>query len=108
MQKLAVLMLATLLGGCAFPGVYKINVQQGSILSEEELSRLEQGMSRQQVHAAIGSPIMLNPVDPTREYYPYTFQRGGGDLQQQRVIVYYEDDRYSHYEAQLLEETPVY
>ncbi|WP_166263246.1 outer membrane protein assembly factor BamE [Marinobacter caseinilyticus] len=109
MQKLAALLLTTLMmAGCAFPGVYKINVQQGNILSEEELTQLEKGMSRQQVQSVLGSPIMLNPVDPTREYYVYTFQRGGGDIKEQRVIVYYENERFSHYEANLLEETPAY
>jgi outer membrane protein assembly factor BamE len=51
---------------------------------------------------------MLNPVDRSREYYVYTFQRRGGDIEEQRIIVYYDGDRYSHYEAQLLEETPAY
>ena len=108
MQKLAALMLVTLLTGCAFPGVYKINVQQGNILSEEELTQLESGMTREQVHSVLGSPIMLNPVDPSREYYIYTFQESGGEIKEQRVIVYYEADRFDHYEAQLLEETPAY
>lgn len=108
MQKLAALIITLIISGCAFPGVYKINVQQGNILSEKELTQLSEGMSRSQVHSVLGSPIMLNPVDPSREYYIYTFQRRGGDIEEQRVIVYYEGDRFSHYEAQLLEETPAY
>ena len=51
---------------------------------------------------------MLNPVDPSREYFVYTFQRRGNDIEEQRIIVYYENDQLSHYEAQLLEETPAY
>lgn len=109
MQKLAALLLITVvMAGCAFPGVYKINVQQGNILTEKELTQLEKGMTRQQVRSVLGSPIMLNPVDPSREYYIYTFQRRGGDIKEQRVIVYYQNDSFSHYEAQLLEETPAY
>lgn len=108
MQKLAALIITLIISGCAFPGVYKINVQQGNILSEKELTQLSEGMSRSQVHSVLGSPIMLNPVDPSREYHIYTFQRRGGDIEEQRVIVYYEGDRFSHYEAQLLEETPAY
>lgn len=108
MQKLAALILTLIISGCAFPGVYKINVQQGNILSEKELTQLSEGMPRSQVHSVLGTPIMLNPVDLSREYYIYTFQRRGGDIEEQRVIVYYEDDRFSHYEAQLLEETPAY
>ncbi|MBO6849076.1 MAG: outer membrane protein assembly factor BamE [Marinobacter sp.] len=108
MQKLTALILTLIMTGCAFPGVYKINVQQGNILTDEELTSLSEGMSRSQVHSVLGSPLMLNPVDPSREYYIYTFQRRGGDIEEQRVIVYYDNNQFSHYEAQLLEETPAY
>jgi outer membrane protein assembly factor BamE len=108
MQKLIALILTLFLAGCAFPGVYKINVQQGNIVTEKELTALTEGMPRSQVHAVMGTPLMLNPVDTSQEYYVYTFQRAGGDIEEQRIIVYYDDDRFSHYEAQLLEETPAY
>ena len=108
MQKLTALILTLILSGCVFPGVYKINVQQGNILTDEELTSLSGGMSRSQVHSVLGTPLLLNPVDPSREYYIYTFQRRGGDIKEQRVIVYYDNDQFSHYEAQLLEETPAY
>lgn len=108
MQKLTALILTLVLSGCAFPGVYKINVQQGNIVTDEELTKLNEGMPRSQVQALLGSPLMLNPVDDSREYYVYTFQRRGGDIKEQRIIVHYNDDLFSHYEAQLLEETPAY
>ena len=72
------------------------------------VTELSEGMPRSQVHALLGSPLMLNPVDPSREYYVYTFQRRGNEIEEQRIIVYYENDQLSHYEAQLLEETPAY
>lgn len=112
MQKLKApflaLALAAITAGCAFPGVYKINVQQGNILTEEELESLKVGMSRSQVHSVLGTPIADNPVDDSRDYYIYTFQRGGGDIREQKVVVHYDDNRYSRYEADLLEDTPAY
>lgn len=51
---------------------------------------------------------MTNPADPSREYYVYTFQRRGGEIKEQRVIVYYDNEQYSYYEAQLLDKTPAY
>jgi outer membrane protein assembly factor BamE len=108
MQKLTALVLTLLIAGCAFPGVYKINVQQGNIVTDEELTALSEGMTRRQVQSVLGTPLMVNPVDLSREYYVYTFQRGGGDIKEQRVIIYYDNEQFSHYEAQLLEETPAY
>jgi outer membrane protein assembly factor BamE len=108
MQKLTALILSLVLAGCAFPGVYKINVQQGNIVTNEELTSLTPGMPRSQVHAVLGTPLLLNPVDDSREYYVYTLQRAGGDIEEQRIVIYYEGDSFSHYEAQLLEDTPAY
>ncbi|WP_336365838.1 outer membrane protein assembly factor BamE [Marinobacter sp. C2H3] len=112
MQKLPTLplafLLAFLLSGCIFPGVYKINVQQGNIVTDEELTSLKEGMPRSQVHALLGTPLLINPVDPSREYYTYTFQRSGGEIKEQRIIVYYDGDQFASYEAQLMDDTPAY
>src|SRR5690554_5312962 len=110
MQKLTAIVLISILSlaGCAFPGVYKINVQQGNIVTDKELTSLSQGMPRSQVHAVLGTPLMLNPVDPSREYYVYTFQRRVGDIEEQRIIGYYNEDAFSNYEAQLLSESHAY
>lgn len=108
MQKLMVLTFLLALAGCSFPGVYKIDVQQGNILPKEELEQLTPGMTRAQVHSILGSPAMLNPVETDEEYYIYTFQRRGGDISKQRVIVYYDGDAYTRYDAHLLPETPAY
>ncbi|MBR9871542.1 MAG: outer membrane protein assembly factor BamE [Gammaproteobacteria bacterium] len=110
MQKLTAIVLISIisLAGCVFPGVYKINVQQGNIVTDEELSSLSEGMQRSQVHALLGTPLLLNPVDPSQEYYIYTFQRRGGDIEEQRIVVHYDGDTYRSHEAKLLEETPAY
>jgi len=108
MQKLTALILTFVLSACSFPGVYKINVQQGNIVTNEELSALTEGMSRNQVHAIMGTPLVQNPVDPNRDYYIYTFQTAGGKIKEQQIVVYYHDDMFISYEAQLLKETPAY
>lgn len=108
MKAILALSLALLMTGCVFPGVYRIDVQQGNILDEEDLARLESGMTRSDVRDTLGSPIMRNPVDDSREYYVYTYQEGGGEIREQKVVVYFEGDQYSHYEANLMEETPAY
>ncbi|MBB5319894.1 outer membrane protein assembly factor BamE [Marinobacter oulmenensis] len=110
MQKLTAIVLISILSlaGCAFPGVYKINVQQGNIVTDEELGQLSEGMPRSQVHAILGTPLTIDPIDPTRDYYVYTFQRRGGDIEEQRIVINYDDDQYTGHEAKLLEETPAY
>lgn len=109
MQKLLPLLLVTLLSGCVFPGVYKINVQQGNIVTDEELASLEPGMTRSQVHSVLGTPMMLHPTDERREYYVYTFQREGGDIKEQQIVVHYDaEGRFTRAESRLLDDTPAY
>jgi len=108
MQKLLMLILVSTLAGCIFPGVYKINVQQGNILDHEQLAQLNKGMSREEVRSILGTPVLYNPVQSSRDYYIYTFQESGGDIKEQRVIVYYDAAGFDHYEAQLLDKNPVY
>lgn len=103
---LMTLMLA--LAGCAFPGVYKINVQQGNIVTEEDLASISEGMTRSQVRSVLGTPMVRNPVDDAKDYYIYTFQRQGGEIREQKVIIHYADGRFTHHEADMLDETPAY
>lgn len=110
MQKLTAIVFISILflSGCSFPGVYKINVQQGNIVTDAELAELSEGMPRSQVHAILGTPLVLNPVNPSKDYYVYTFQRRGGEIEEQRIVVHYDNNNYSHHQAELLEETPAY
>ncbi|MBZ2169027.1 outer membrane protein assembly factor BamE [Marinobacter sp. F4216] len=109
MQKLISFILIFMMAGCSFPGVYKINVQQGNIVTEEEISQLAEGMPRRQVHAVLGTPLLINPTDMSREYFVYTFQREGGDIRKQQVVVHYNsDNQLARYETELLAETPAY
>ncbi|MCH8499121.1 MAG: outer membrane protein assembly factor BamE [Marinobacter sp.] len=108
MRVIAILLLSMSLAACSFPGVFKINVQQGSIVTERDLAKLEPGMSRSQVHSALGSPLVINPVNDSRDYYIYTFQRGGGEIREQRIIVFYDGDTYTHHDAVMLDEVRAY
>jgi len=104
------LFLALLLSlqGCFFPGVYKINIQQGNIITQEMLKKLKPGMTRRQVHFVLGNPVLKNTFDDKIEHYIYTYQKAGGDDVQQTVTIYYDKDSYLRYEGDLLSENPAY
>ncbi|MBC7193350.1 outer membrane protein assembly factor BamE [Marinobacter sp.] len=104
----AALSLLLTLAGCAFPGVYKINVQQGNIVTREDLASLSEGLTRSQVRSVLGTPMVTNPVDDEKDYYIYTFQKQGGEIREQKVVIYYADGQFTHYQADMLEKTPAY
>lgn len=57
----------TSLTGCGFvgfPGVYRINVEQGNIIDQEKVDKLKIGMSRRQVRFILGTPLVEDSFNP--------------------------------------------
>lgn len=93
---------------CSFPGVYKINVQQGNIVTQEMLDELRTGMTKRQVHFVLGTPIAKNIFSHDYESYIYTYLPAEGEATKQVINVYYQNGQYTHHEGQPIEEHPAY
>lgn len=105
---LANALIALTISACSFPGVYKINVQQGNIVTQEMLDQLSPGMTRAQVHFVLGNPVVENVFSDQQEVYLYSYQKAGGDTKRQKITVYYEGDTMLRYEGKVLDEHPAY
>lgn len=79
------------LAGCSFPGVFRLDIQQGNIVEDEDLAQVEPGMSRAQVHYVLGTPLSVDTFDPNIEDYVYTLQLDGGETHIQHVQMVYTD-----------------
>lgn len=86
------LIIATGLAGCSFPGVYKRPVEQGNVLLEERIERLEVGMSRDQVQFLLGSPITVNSFNPDRWVYLAREDFDGNVRENQYLIVVFKNE----------------
>ncbi|RFA28232.1 hypothetical protein CAI21_12970 [Alkalilimnicola ehrlichii] len=86
------------------PFTYAVEVQQGNIIEEEALERLEPGMTRRQVEHLLGSPT-LTPVHNERRWeYIYTLQQDGRRVDYKRVTVLFdESDRVTEIKRQAAE-----
>lgn len=91
-------LLMTILGACSslpvpqFPGVYKISIAQGNIITQEMIDQLEPGMTRRQVIFVMGSPLVRDPYSQDRWDYVFNYQPGGGVRGQERVTLMFEND----------------
>lgn len=94
MQKPTFLLLSALLAlsGCVFPGVYRIDVQQGNIIEAEQLETLKVGMTRRQVRFVLGNPVVNHTFDDSIETYVYTLQLEGGKINRQIIDLRYEGE----------------
>ena len=70
------LFVASLLTGCSTLGVYKVDIPQGTPLTQAQASKVQIGMSHQQVRFLLGSPTISDPLNPLRWDYIYNYIPG--------------------------------
>ena len=80
------------LAGCSFPGVYKIDIQQGNVVTQDMIDQLRPGMTRKQVRFIMGNPLLTDTFHANRWDYLYSIQPGGGQRLQERVSVNFGDN----------------
>ena len=64
------------LSGCSLFNVYKIDLPQGTPLTQTQAQTLKLGMSQNQVLYILGSPAIRDTLEPNRWDYIYDFQAG--------------------------------
>jgi outer membrane protein assembly factor BamE len=84
------LSIILMLPGCA---VYKIDIQQGNLVTQEMLDQLELQMPAQKVRFIMGTPLLVDVFHQNRWDYLYNFQPGGKERQQRRISLFFEDER---------------
>lgn len=90
------------LTGCSyfqFPGVHKIYVQQGHIITQEMIDQLETGMTKRQVRFVLGTPLLEDAFNEDRWDYHYNLRRGEDKLRERHLTVHFENDQMTRYEG---------
>lgn len=87
------------IGSMDFPGVYKISIPQGNIITQEMVDQLRPGMSKRQVIFVMGTPLVRDPYHQDRWDYIYSFQPGGGERGQEKITVFFVDDQLVRFEG---------
>ncbi len=105
---LATIAVATVLAGCAKFGVYRLDVQQGNLVTQAQVARVQPGMSRLDVRNLLGTPLLQDAFNGHRWDYLYTEDRNAGNklnpfdrIQQQfKVTVVFEGEKVAKVEGQ--------
>lgn len=94
---LLLVLISMALSSCGF--IYRQDVQQGNILDQEMVDTLRPGMTKRQVILVLGTPAVENPFRHNRWDYVSSYKPGGGDIDTQRLTVYFENDRLTRIEG---------
>ena len=95
-RPLALGCLLAALVGCGsnfgFPGVYRINVEQGNVVTEEMVEQLRPGLNRRQVRYIMGTPLIEDSFHEDRWDYHYLLRNGGELLSETQLTLWFEED----------------
>jgi len=92
MRILLISLAIACLSACGFPGVYRINVEQGNIVTQEMVDQLKPGMNRRQVRFVLGTPLIEDTFDQKRWDYLYVKRNGAKVLDRSLLTVEFEGD----------------
>lgn len=70
-----------------------MDILQGNVVVREQVQALQPGMTREQVQAILGTPLVASVFHANRWDYVFTFQRQGQAPQHRVVTVFFQDDR---------------
>lgn len=102
-QKAFIVLACALVGACSSTGTsavnpvnwitpYKVDVIQGNFVSKEQIELLQPGMSRDQVKAVLGTPLMASLFHADRWDYVFTLKRQGVESQSFKYTVFFKND----------------
>lgn len=89
------------LSGCSLFGVYKIELPQGTPITQSQAQKLRVGMNPNQVIYLLGSPAIKDTLEPNRWDYVYDYTAGTQGKRDgipnvkdasQHLIVYFDDN----------------
>lgn len=74
---------------------FRIDARQGNYVTQEMLSQLAPGMTREQVRFILGSPLLVDVFHADRWDYVYRLSAGYAEPQQRAISVFFVDGKLS-------------
>ena len=82
-----------LVSGCSYVGVYKRDLAQGNLITQDMVSQLETGMTKEQVRYIMGSPLLKGPFNEDRWDYVFYLDEAYDDVEEKRVTLTFQNGR---------------
>ena len=87
------LLVALLTSGCTrFNFPYRIDVEQGNVVTQDAVDQLRPGMDRRQVAFILGTPLITADFRPERWDYFYSMQKGTGRYTKRYLTLFFHGD----------------
>lgn len=94
-RAVSLFLVASMLAACSVVDTvtpYKMDIQQGNVVTQEMVSKLKPGMTKSQVRFIMGTPLITDAFHTNRWDYVYRFQKAGTLTEERRVTLLFDND----------------
>lgn len=89
--------------GCSFFSPYRIEIQQGNYISQESMSQVRPGMTKDQVRGILGTPLINDVFHVDR--WDYVYRRSAANssaVESRRATLHFDGDILKRVESDLM------
>ncbi len=105
-RVLSCLFCALLLPACHYLTPYKLEIQQGNLVTKESFERVKLGMSKAEVRTTLGTPLLQDVFHANRWDYVFSHSNKTGSFgpfgsapEERRLTFFFADDKLTKIEG---------
>jgi outer membrane protein assembly factor BamE len=81
---------------------YKVDIQQGNAMDEQAVTKLKPGMTKAEVRALLGSPLLQDPFHADRWDYVFRVSKRGKLVEERTLAVFFDQDKLQRVDGDML------
>lgn len=81
----------------SFISPYKVEIQQGNVITPEQVAQLKVGMTRNQVRFLLGTPLLTDIFHTNRWDYLFRLKKSDGSIENSKLTVFFDDNRLQNF-----------
>ncbi len=82
-----------------FISPYRITIQQGNFVSQEMMTQVKEGMTREQIRQILGTALLTDMFHEDRWDYPFRLIKPNGEVVASRVAIYFKNNTVERFEG---------
>lgn len=102
MKKMIFLLLISLfISGCSLFHIYRMDIEQGNIITPREIHQLQLGMDEFAVKDILGTPALVNIFTKNQVYYIYLLNKADGSKIDQRLVLFFREGKLANIQTNI-------
>ena len=91
MKKLLIIIISLLIYSCSNTNLYRVTITQGTVFNQDDLDKLEIGMTKDQVSFVMGQPSFENFFEKNVWNYIYKITTGDNVDMEKKVKIIFDE-----------------